>query len=66
MLDEQLVEEASEITMTDYSDSENEIEKAEAIIEELILEIKYLNEKIDDIVRDRDDNYKHIPYEDML
>ncbi len=64
----------SEITMTDYnikwSDSHNlkgyiDPDDMLIMIEDLICEVGRLEEKIEDIIRDRNDNYKQITPSEM-
>lgn len=66
MIDNDLMEKVSDITGTDYSDIDDSVELAESIIEDLIGEIEHLEEKIENIIQDRNDNYEQIPIERML
>lgn len=66
MIDNDLMEKVSDITGTDYSDIDDSVETAESIIEDLLHEIEHLNETVEHIIHDRDDNYKRIPYEEMI
>lgn len=70
-----ILEKVSNITMTDYEirwfNSENieghiEAECMLSMIEDLLCEIEHLEEKIEDIIQDRNDNYKPIPYAEQV
>lgn len=66
MLDEKLIERASDITLTDYSDCENDYKKANCVIEELISHYEYLQEELKDYKQNVADNYIQKKYEDMI
>lgn len=66
MIDEELLKQVSEITMTDYSLCEDLKDTAEAIIEDLLLIIERLKDEKQSIIDDRDDNFKRFTPEEML
>ena len=66
---------ASKITLTNYNikwfDAENidgyiDPDNVITMIDDLIYEIDYLKEKIEDIKQDMRDNYRPIPYSEMV
>ena len=75
-IDRELYERVSKLTMTDYEvdypkEPNNEFgesfvwvydnEQIENMLQDLIIEIDRLEEKIEDIEKDREDNYEPIP-----
>lgn len=75
-LDKELYEKVSNLTRTDYEglypkdpDEEYVIvfdDKIEAMLENLICKIDDLEEKIEDIIEDRDTNYRRIPVKEQI
>ena len=74
-IDRELYEKIEKITLTDYMPIYQKEEdapviitrpKMESILENLILEISSRDEKIEDIIKDRDDNYERIPVEKQV
>ena len=66
-LDEKIIKKVEELTLTKVN-REDEFVYAEAIpslIEDLLIEIDELNEKLLDIEEDRQQNYTPINYEDQ-
>jgi len=70
-----ILKSASDITLTDYDikwfDAENidgyiDADNVISMIEDLIYEISYLNEKIENMKRDIEDNYRRIPMSEQL
>jgi len=70
-----ILKRASDITLTDYDikwfDAENidgyiDGDNVISMIEDLIYEISCLNEKIEDMKRDIEDNYRRIPMSEQL
>lgn len=59
MINKNLLKQASEITMTNYRDIAKE-ELADAVIEDLLNEIKYLKEEIKKLECDIENNYVKI------
>lgn len=59
---------ASKITMTDYDLIGNfaPVEKLMAAIEDLLIELDKAEKRIEEIERDRDENYKPISYEEQV
>ena len=66
MIDKNLLEKASKVTMTDYSEIKNLRELSEAIIENLLDEIDDLKQKFENYKQYVSDNYKRIDEENML
>ena len=66
-LDSDLYKKIQEITYTDYNALGEFIpsESIEPMLEDLLLEVSRLEEKIEDIERDRDDNYKPYTNEEL-
>lgn len=66
-LDCDLYKKIQDITYTDYNTLGDFIpsESIEPMLEDLLLEISRLEEKIEDIERDRDDNYKPYTNEEL-
>lgn len=71
----EIFEKVSKMTMTNYEinwwDAENikgyiDPDTMLYMIEDLICEVERLEERIEDIIQDRDDNYKPIPYEEQI
>ena len=58
----------SKMTMTDYELIGNiiPVESLMSIIEDLLVEVGKLEEKIEDIEKDRDENYKPISYAEQI
>ena len=58
----------SKITMTDYELIGNfaPVENLMAAIEDLLIELDKAEERIEEIERDRDENYKPISYEEEI
>ena len=66
--DRELINKAMEITCVSY-EVEKEylpIEKLELIIEDLVYEYNVLKEKYDDVIEDRNENWKQIEYKDQI
>ena len=70
-----ILDKASKITLTNYDikwfDAENvdgyiEPDNIITMIEDLVYEIEYLKEKIKHIKQDIQDNYRPIPYSEMV
>lgn len=61
------IKEVSNITITDYEILGDfiPVENMMAAIEDLLMEIDRLEERIQDIEQDRDDNYRPIPQAEM-
>lgn len=76
MIDKKLLERIEEETFTDYEaydvvgGNENEtylpVDKLEPMLRDLLIEIDRLKEKIEDIIRDREDNYRPVRYEESV
>ncbi len=66
MIDEDLLEKASEATFTDYSQIENLKDLAEIIISDLLDELEHLHEEFDDYKADIRDNYRQLTYRELL
>lgn len=66
MIDKNLLEKASKVTMTDYSEIKDLRELSEAIIENLLDEIDNLNQKFDDYKQYVGDNFERIKVEKMI
>lgn len=66
MIDKNLLEKASKVTMTDYSEIKDLRELSEAIIENLLDEIDDLKQKFENYKQYVSDNYKRIDEENML
>ena len=76
MIDKKLLERIEEETITDYGTydvvggDENKtylpIDNIEPMLKDLLIEIDRLKEKIEDIIRDREDNYRPIPIADQV
>lgn len=66
MITDDLLEKVSNITRTDYSDVNDLKEQAESIIEDLLYEIEYLDEKIENILQDREDNFRRLSISEQL
>ena len=64
----ELINNISEITLTDYESLGDfiEIEKIWNIIEDLKCSYGNLEEKYEDLVRDVEDNYRPIPYDEQI
>jgi hypothetical protein len=67
-INKELIEKIEKITMVDYETTENEltgclipIENIEAVIEDLLFEIKHRDEVFEEFKKYVDDNYKAIP-----
>ena len=74
-IDRELYESISKITGWNYEPIYQKEEdapviitrpKMENILEDLLIEISDRNEKIEDILKDREDNYKRIPIEKQV
>lgn len=66
MIDKNLLEKASKVTMTDYSEIKDLRELSEAIIENLLDEIDNLNQKSNDYKQYVGDNFERIKVEKMI
>lgn len=66
MIDKNLLEKASKVTMTDYSEIKDLRELSEAIIENLLDEIDNLNQKFNDYKQYVGDNFERIKVEKMI
>ena len=66
MIDKNLLEKASKVTMTDYSEIKDLRELSEAIIENLLDEIDNLNQKFNDYKQYVGDNFEKIKVEKMI
>lgn len=66
--DRKLLDEVAEITITDYESFGDfiPVENLWNIIRDLKCEYNNLEEKYEDFVKDVEDNYKPIPYEEQL
>lgn len=71
----EIFEKVSKMTMTNYEinwwDAENikgyiDPDTMLYMIEDLICEVERLEEKIEDILQDRNDNYRQIPYAEQV
>ena len=76
MIDKKLLERIENETFTDYGAYDvvggNKIEtyisvnNIEPMLSDLLIEIDRLKEKIEDIIRDREDNYRPVRYEENI
>lgn len=76
MIEKGLLERIEKETFTDYGSydvvggNENEtyipVENLEPMLSDLLIEIDRLKEKIEDIIRDREDNYRPVRYEESV
>lgn len=66
MIDKNLLEKASKVTMTDYSEIKDLRELSEAIVENLLDEIDNLNQKFNDYKQYVGDNFERIKVEKMI
>ena len=66
MINKNLLEKASKVTMTDYSEIKDLRELSEAIIENLLDEIDNLNQKFNDYKQYVGDNFERIKVEKMI
>lgn len=76
MIDKELLEKIENITFTDYESyqvvggNDDEVyvrgDLIEPMLEDLLIEIDRLNEKLEDVIRDREDNYRRIPVADQV
>lgn len=76
MIDKELLERIEKETFTDYEaydvvgGKENEtylpVDNIEPMLSDLLIEIDRLKEKIEDIIRDREDNYRPVRYEEQV
>lgn len=66
MIDKNLLEKASKVTMTDYSEIKDLRKLSEAIIENLLDEIDNLNQKSNDYKQYVGDNFERIKVEKMI
>lgn len=76
MINKELLEKIENITFTDYESyqvvggNDDEVyvrgDVIEPMLEDLLIEIDRLNEKLEDVIRDREDNYKRIPVVDQV
>lgn len=66
MLDEDLLKQVNEITKTYYINNEDLKDLAESIIEDLIIEIEHRDEEIENILQDREDNFRRIPIGEQI
>ena len=67
--DLQIINKVSSITFTDYQiDNQDYIEADNLVsaIIDLLYEVDYLKEKIEDIEADRDENWQPIPYKEQI
>lgn len=76
IIEKELLERIEEETFTDYGSydvvggDENKTylpaDKIEPMLSDLLIEIDRLKEKVEDIIRDREDNYRPVRYEENI
>ena len=67
-IDEKLLKKIEEVTLTNYEIVYKRFlktENVESIFQDLLHEINVLSAKIDDIIRDRDDNYRQLTNKEL-
>ena len=62
-IDEKLLKKIENITITEYDvlfDSFLKIEEVEGMLEDLVMEYEAKCEELEDVIRDRDENYRQL------